>query len=139
MKKSFGMALVLGSLCLAGLAMAQPPKQPPPEALEACESLASGDECSFSGPQGKVEGTCFTPDSSKPLACRPNQPPPPPPEALEACEDLKAGDACVVETPDGEMDGKCQSPDSSKPLACMPPRQGNKPPPPERSGSRSSK
>lgn len=52
-------------------------RRPPPEALQACAQKNSGDTCSFEGREKKtVEGTCFTPDSSKPLACKPTNPPP---------------------------------------------------------------
>lgn len=44
---------------------------PPREALEACKSKQSGAECSFTTPRGKETGKCWTPDSSKPLACKP--------------------------------------------------------------------
>ena len=47
-------------------------KRPPKEAVMACQSLSAGDSCSFEGRQGKsLDGTCFTPESSKPLACKP--------------------------------------------------------------------
>ena len=65
----------------AGDASAQPGRDerrgPPPEALAACESLASGDNCEFSGPKGDVEGACVAPNQEMPLACRPKRPPPP--------------------------------------------------------------
>jgi hypothetical protein len=48
---------------------------PPPEALKACEAMKAGDACSFTGPPGKMEGSCFTPGSTKPLACRPKDAP----------------------------------------------------------------
>lgn len=50
---------------------------PPPEAIEACESLKVGDPCSFEGRNGEeLEGSCFTPSQDKPVACKPSQPPP---------------------------------------------------------------
>ena len=49
---------------------------PPKEALEACAKKKSGDPCSFTGmKKEKVEGTCFSPEKSKPLACRPDHAP----------------------------------------------------------------
>ena len=45
---------------------------PPPEALAACKSLASGAACSFTSPRGAVSGSCFAPEG-KPLACRPQR------------------------------------------------------------------
>jgi hypothetical protein len=61
---------------LAQGASAQPagggdmPRQPPPEALAACKSLASGAACSFTSPRGPETGTCWAPQG-KPLACKP--------------------------------------------------------------------
>ena len=59
------------------------PPEPPPEALAACKSLASGKECSVKTPDGTtIAGTCFAP-KGKPLACKPKDPPkgaPPPPK-----------------------------------------------------------
>jgi len=46
---------------------------PPPEALAACKSLSSGQECSFTSPHGAMTGTCWAPEG-KPLACRPKHP-----------------------------------------------------------------
>jgi hypothetical protein len=65
---------------LASTASAQPSgggqrQGPPAEALAACKSLASGATCSFSGPHGTVAGTCFAPQQSLPLACRPKDAP----------------------------------------------------------------
>ncbi|KIG19296.1 hypothetical protein DB30_03852 [Enhygromyxa salina] len=52
------------------------PPRPPREAVEACVDKASGDACSFEGREGEtVDGSCFTPEDDKPLACRPEQPP----------------------------------------------------------------
>lgn len=48
----------------------QPGQMPPPEALAACQSLASGQACSFSGQRGNATGTCWAPEG-KPLACKP--------------------------------------------------------------------
>jgi len=50
------------------------PRKPPAEALDACKSVSSGKECSFSSPQGKVTGTCWAPEG-KPLACKPKDAP----------------------------------------------------------------
>ena len=47
-------------------------KRPPKEALEACSGKTSGTQCSFSGRGGEtVSGTCWSPETSKPLACKP--------------------------------------------------------------------
>ncbi len=73
------------SMMVAGAAWAQPSggqqpsggerRGPPAEAVAACKSLASGDACSFSGPQGNVSGTCFAPQQGLALACRPKDAP----------------------------------------------------------------
>jgi len=54
----------------------EPHRGPPPEALAACKTLASGAACGFTGPRGSVTGTCWAPEG-RPLACRPNGAPPP--------------------------------------------------------------
>jgi hypothetical protein len=79
--------------CAAGTALAQPPQGqqspadqpdqqprhhhgPPPEALAACKSASSGQQCSFTSPRGdQVSGTCLAHEEGKPLACRPSHPP----------------------------------------------------------------
>ena len=49
---------------------------PPPEAIDACESSASGDSCTFEGRDGAVEGTCKPgPRSEEKLACVPDHRP----------------------------------------------------------------
>jgi hypothetical protein len=76
-----------GMVTAAVFAQPQPPqggasgarRGPPPEALKACEGRKSGDACSFTSPRGKAEGSCWAPDTSKPLACRPKDAPPGPP------------------------------------------------------------
>jgi hypothetical protein len=47
---------------------------PPPEAIAACKALKLSQPCSFTSPRGVESGTCFQPDASKPLACRPAAP-----------------------------------------------------------------
>jgi hypothetical protein len=44
---------------------------PPAEALAACQGHKFNDACSFGSPHGTENGTCFQPDGSHPLACRP--------------------------------------------------------------------
>jgi hypothetical protein len=85
--------------CASGAALAQPPQDqapgdqppgdqppgdqqgrhhhgPPPEALAACKSATSGQQCSFTSPHGdQISGTCNSREESKPLACRPSHPP----------------------------------------------------------------
>ena len=56
---------------------------PPPEALQACQGKSQGATCSVETPDGQtLGGKCDRPpnDSSKPLACRPDNMPPPPQE-----------------------------------------------------------
>jgi hypothetical protein len=76
------------AVMLANSASAQPalgaPQGPPPEALAACNSLASDAACSFSGRRGTVSGTCFAPQQGMALACRPKDAPPPPDAAGSA-------------------------------------------------------
>jgi hypothetical protein len=50
---------------------------PPPEALHACVGKSAEATCSFTIDGQTVQGTCFTPGSDRPLACRPLGPPPP--------------------------------------------------------------
>ena len=79
------LTLVGTAWALSGLlpqpASAQPAEgqrqRPPPEALAACKSLASGTACKFTGPKGDASGTCFAPRQGVPLACRPANAPPP--------------------------------------------------------------
>ncbi len=69
------------SMLVANAASAQPAggarQGPPPEALAACKSLASGAVCSFGGLRGDVSGTCFAPQQGMALACRPKDAPAP--------------------------------------------------------------
>ena len=54
------------------------PPPPPPEAIDSCADKSSGDACSFEGREGEtLSGTCFSPSSDLPLACRPPHPPGP--------------------------------------------------------------
>ncbi len=50
------------------------PPKPPAEALDACKTLSSGQDCSFSSPRGTAKGTCWAPEG-KPLACKPKDAP----------------------------------------------------------------
>ena len=75
-----GLASIV-SMMVVSAASAQPSgserRGPPPEALAACKSLASGATCNVSGPQGNVSGTCFAPQQGLALACRPKDAPAP--------------------------------------------------------------
>ncbi|HUO50093.1 MAG TPA: YHYH protein [Candidatus Paceibacterota bacterium] len=46
---------------------------PPQGALEACSGKTSGASCSFSTPNGSINGTCHTPPGQSVLACVPQQ------------------------------------------------------------------
>ena len=47
---------------------------PPKEAVSACEGEKSGATCSFSGREGReVAGSCWAPNESLPLACKPSK------------------------------------------------------------------
>lgn len=50
------------------------PRKPPAEALASCKALSTGADCSFTGPNGAVKGTCWAPEG-KPLACKPKDAP----------------------------------------------------------------
>lgn len=50
------------------------PRRPPAEALDACKTASSGQECSFNSPHGTVKGACWAPEG-KPLACKPKDAP----------------------------------------------------------------
>ena len=78
--RSLSTALFFGTLTACCTLSAQPvdgnggPPKPPAEALASCKTLSSGQECSFSSPQGAVKGTCWAPEG-KPLACKPKDAP----------------------------------------------------------------
>jgi hypothetical protein len=75
-----GLAIALGVAEVYG---APPlPRQPPREAIEACEGRAAGDACTVKLPDRTIDGVCRNgPDGNGPLACAPSAPPPtPPPE-----------------------------------------------------------
>ncbi len=56
-------------------------RKPPREAIEACDQVSSGSQCSFTDPKGNnVSGTCFAPQDDLPLACKPEGGGPPPPD-----------------------------------------------------------
>ena len=125
---------LLGALALASAVRAQspgePPRGPPPEALQACASLEVGAACSFSHDGREVSGTCVAGPHGEAAACLPPRPPHgfgPPPEAIAACSGLAAGAACTVAHDGTSMEGTCRSGPPGSPVACAP--SG---PPPER-------
>ncbi len=68
--------LACSTLSMTALADRPPGKGrrgPPPEAVEACVGKQANDACAFEGRRGAVEGVCFRPEASLPLACRPTR------------------------------------------------------------------
>gem|GEM_PF-6502571 len=59
-------------IALLGFASASHARQPPQEALDACQSLSTGDSCSVNTPHGELAGSCQTPPQQKQLACVPS-------------------------------------------------------------------
>lgn len=75
-------AIFVGFLLTGGAALADGPngrRGPPPEALEACAALQSGDACVVDTPDGELTGSCLAPpnDEDAPLACVPEGAPEP--------------------------------------------------------------
>lgn len=75
---------VISLLSMVSVACAQQPPSngrggPPPEALEACNDLAEGDACSFTGRRDELlEGLCVaSPRASETLSCLPDDAPKP--------------------------------------------------------------
>lgn len=99
------------------------PMGPPPETLAACKSAKLHQACNFTSPRGAEKGSCWQPDASKPLACRPERKGPPP-ESLAACKNLKAMDNCSFVTPEGLAKGICTpAGDAASALGCRPKRR----------------
>nr|WP_295776967.1 hypothetical protein [Rhodoferax sp.] len=75
-------ALIVSSTLLCAQPTGAPPadgqkpqhRGPPQEALDACKSLKSGQDCNFTSPRGSVKGSCFAPEGRQ-LACRPKDAP----------------------------------------------------------------
>jgi hypothetical protein len=51
------------------------PRTPPPEAVAACSGKSAGATCTFQHKDRNETGSCFTPDPSMPVACKPVRPP----------------------------------------------------------------
>lgn len=49
----------------------RPPTQPPRESILACEQRSYNEECEFRHQDRVLRGTCFSPNESLPLACKP--------------------------------------------------------------------
>lgn len=45
--------------------------RPPIQSREACQGKAVNESCTFDGEEAAMTGTCWQPNASKPLACRP--------------------------------------------------------------------
>lgn len=79
-RQLLSIAIFSGALVVSCTLFAQPadgnggPPKPPAEALASCKTMSSGQECSFTTPQGSVKGTCWAPEG-KPLACKPKDAP----------------------------------------------------------------
>lgn len=59
----------------SGPARAGAPRTPPPEAVAACSGKSAGTSCTFQHKDRTETGSCFTPDASLPIACKPVRPP----------------------------------------------------------------
>jgi hypothetical protein len=75
-------AIFVGFLLSTSAALADGPegrRGPPPEAVEACAALESGDACTVDTPDGELTGSCLAPpkDDNAPLACVPEGAPRP--------------------------------------------------------------
>jgi hypothetical protein len=55
----------------SGPARAGAPRTPPPEAVAACSGRSAGASCTFQHKDRTETGSCFTPDPSLPIACKP--------------------------------------------------------------------
>lgn len=133
--------LMLSSVVVASVAMAQqgPGRGPPPEAVTACNGLASGAACGFTHHGRDLTGACRAGPNGEALACAPAGMPPggpgggarsgPPPEAISACASASEGASCSVSFNGQTMTGTCRAPPhGGGALACAPPRPT---PPPE--------
>ena len=130
--------------------MPPPPPEhrgPPPEAFDACKSLAENAACTVKFGDKSVTGTCSKgPGDNTTLACKPANmgPPPgrghrgPPQEAFDACKSLAVDAACTVKFGDRSVTGTCsKGPGDNTTLACKPanmgppPGRGHRGPPPQ--------
>ncbi|MEI7702999.1 MAG: hypothetical protein WCK73_00220 [Deltaproteobacteria bacterium] len=59
----------------SGPARSGGPRTPPPEAVAACSGKSAGAACTFQHKERTETGTCFTPDASMPVACKPARAP----------------------------------------------------------------
>jgi hypothetical protein len=59
----------------SGPARAGAPRTPPPEAVAACSGKSAGASCTFQHKDRTETGSCFAPDASLPIACKPVRPP----------------------------------------------------------------
>jgi hypothetical protein len=88
--------------------------------IDACASLAEGDACALTSPDGAstIAGTCRLTLDAVEVACAPN-PPAPPAALVDACAASTLGDACQVTEPDGDShDGVCVNAPGTTTLVC---------------------
>lgn len=102
-------------------------KGPPQELLDACADKAEGDQCSFEGRDGIVQGTCATGMMNKELMCKPGDEyadkrgrKGPPRKMFEACADKSEGDTCSFESRKGTVAGTCTPGRHGEHLVCLP-------------------
>lgn len=89
-------------------------RNPPPEALAACQGLSLRQACSMNLPNGeRVHGICQ--DVQGQLVCQPDGPGP---QALAACDSLTVGAACTFARPDGTIAQGACGPVEDR-LACL--------------------
>ncbi|MDM8564112.1 DUF1566 domain-containing protein [Candidatus Halobeggiatoa sp. HSG11] len=117
--------------------------QPPQDAIDACNNLNSGNNCSFQTPDSTVSGSCGTVENQ--LVCMPDggtgggtppdggtggETPPddgtnggtsdgtPAQPTIDACDGLSQDSSCTFTTPDGDKSGICTVSDTQ--LSCDP-------------------
>lgn len=99
------------------------PHMPLKEMVDACQSKADGDACSFMTPKNDtLNGHCHkSPNAEATLACMPK----PPKEAVDACQSKADGDACsFMGMNNVALDGNCKmSLSGDKSLVCAPKMQ----------------
>ena len=118
--KTIPSALATCVFSAALIAVADPPRTPPPEAFAACTSKQAGEKCSVQLGDRELAGTCASGPEQK-LFCRPDhlRPCGSPPEAVAACSSKNAGQSCSIQFPDGSLrSGVCRA--GLEEMACAP-------------------
>jgi spore coat protein H len=93
------------------------PQEIPPEALDACEPLKEGADCTIELAGETIEGTCESVWDGDVLACVPEKGGASPDPFVVACEGRAEFDDCQVEIGPGTIPGKCLQ---GKLLVCVP-------------------